>query len=124
MADAKITALTAKTTIELTDLIPLVDMTGIPTTKKMTVANFLVSLRIRQGETDSDTVLAGITKAFVFSAALGTAVDGSDYDLPLTCVDALNATEEIGYVITNRTQNGFEITPVADAYISFTAILI
>ena len=125
MSDSKISALTTKTNIELTDYLVLVDNTASPIeTKKTTVANFLLSLRLRQGESGSDTVSAESTKSFLFSADIGTATDGSDYDLIITCVDALNATEIIGYEITNRTEAGFDITPISDAIITFTALLI
>jgi len=125
MADKTDSQLTTATPA-LLDIITFVDSSEPVGTenRKCTIAAFLTTFRIKQGESDSAIVLAGVTKAFVFSTAIGTAVDGSDYDLPLTCMDALNATEIVGYVITNRTQNGFEITPTADAYISFTAILI
>ena len=124
MADKKISVLNSKVNIELTDLVCIVDKTAIPIeTKYVTVANFLVSLRIRRGETDSDSVASGVTKAFVFSSAIGTDITGADYDLIITCVDALNITEIIGFEISNRTQLGFEISPIADALITFTAIL-
>jgi hypothetical protein len=125
MADKKISALTTKVTSELTDYICIVDNTAAPIeTKKQTIAQFLVSHRIKQGESGSDTVAAGVIKAFIFTAAIGTAVDGSDYNLIINCTDGLNSTTIVCYEISNRTQNGFNITPVADAYIEFTAILI
>jgi hypothetical protein len=123
MADSKISALTSKATPELGDYLCIVDNTGTPETKKCTVAQFLVAMRLRAGEFNNNNVTAGVPWAVVFSAALGSAVDGSDYTLVITCVDALNPTETIGYVITNRTQNGFEIDPVKDAFIEYTAIL-
>lgn len=123
MADKKITALNAKTAIELTDLIPIVDMTGTPTTKKVTVANFLVSLNIRTGY-NASSLADNITGwVVVFPSAIGTAVDGSDYTLVISCWDALNPTETIGYVVTSRTQNGLSIMPVSNAFIEITAIL-
>ena len=124
MADKKYTQLTAATP-DLADTIIFVDASEPAGTenRKCTLAALLVALRVRVGETDADTVLEGVLKAFVFSAALGTAVDGSDYDLIITCVDALNLTTVIGCTVTNRTQLGFEITPIADAYIFYTAIL-
>jgi hypothetical protein len=39
MADKKITELTAKTTPADTDVMPIVDLAGTATTKKITVAN-------------------------------------------------------------------------------------
>lgn len=42
MADQKISDLTAKTTIASTDLLPLVDEAGTPTTKKITARNFFL----------------------------------------------------------------------------------
>jgi len=125
MADKQDTILTSATPA-LADIITFVDSSEPAGTenRKCTIAELLVALRLKQGESDSAIVLASVTKAFIFSAALGTAVDGSDYDLIITCVDALNMTETIGYAVTNRTQLGFEITPIADAYVTFTAILI
>jgi len=123
MADSKITALTAKTTLELTDLIPIVDMTGTPTTKKITVANMLISLGLRRGYNVNNTADNVTGWAVVFPSALGSAVDGSDYTLVISCWDALNPTETIAYTITSRTQNGFNILPIANAYIEVNAIL-
>jgi hypothetical protein len=124
MADKKISQLTSKSTPELTDLLVLVDVTAAPDeTKKCTIAEFLIALRIRQGECGGDTVAANVSKAFLFTSAIGTAVDGSDYELIITCFNALNSTEVIGYEVSNRTQNGFDITPIADAVIGYTAIL-
>ena len=124
MPDSPIYLLPLKTSVELTDYLVIDDMSATPVvTKKIMVASFLVSLGLLQGFSDSAFVSAGITKTFTFTQSLGTAIDGSDYDLPINCMDALNVTEIIGYTITNRTQNGFQITPVSDAYISFTAIL-
>ena len=125
MADKKDTQLTSATPA-LADIITFVDSSEPVGTenRKCTIAELLIALRLKQGESNSAVVSAGVLKAFIFSAAIGTAVDGSDYDLIINCVDKLNETELIGRVITNRTELGFEITPVADAYISFTAILL
>ena len=113
------------TTPALDDITTFVDVSAPAGTenRKCTYAALFVALRVRLGETDSATVLELVLKAFVFSAALGTAVDGSDYDLIITCVDALNMTTVIAYSVTSRTENGFSITPIADAYITYTAIL-
>lgn len=40
MADVKITELSAQTTIQETDILPFVDLSGTPTTKKITVKDF------------------------------------------------------------------------------------
>lgn len=124
MADLKISALTAKTTVALADLIPIVDSETSPlTNKKVTLANLLVSLGIRQGETGSQVVTtAGY--AVVFANTLFTDVNGKDYELVINCFTDENHTEKVGYNLANRTNLGFEIFPLATAYVEWTAILI
>ena len=124
MADLKISALAAKTTVALSDLIPIVDSETNPmTNKKVTLANLLVSLGIRQGETGSQTVTtAGY--AVVFANTLFTDVSGKDYDLIINCFTDETQTEKVGYRLANRTTLGFEIFPIATAYVVWTAILI
>lgn len=122
--EIKITQLTEKTAIALTDLMIIADMSeSTPSTKKCTVAHFLVSLRIRVGENDSDNVAATTPWAVVFTSPIGSAVNGSDYDLIISSTDALESTELVGYVISARTQNGFTISVVDDAWVEYTAIL-
>jgi hypothetical protein len=124
MADKKISALTAKTILELTDLIPIVDISAIPIeTKYITVANMLVSCRIVQGEIDNNNVLASVGWSVSFSSPIGTDVTGKDYELIITCFDSPNSTTIVGYTITNRTQLGFNIMPEMDAFIGYTAVL-
>jgi hypothetical protein len=122
--DKKISQLTAKTIIELTDIIPIVDNSVIPAeTKHITVANLLLSLRLRQGETNNGNVIAGVGWAVLFSNDLGTDTDGLDYDLIITCVNSRNHSEVIGYEITGRNEKGFIINPISNAFIEYTAIL-
>jgi len=124
MADKKISELSAKTTVVLADLIPIVDSETNPlTNKKVTLANLLVSLGIRQGETGSQTVTtAGY--AVVFAKTLFADVNGKDYELVINCFTDENHTEQVGYILDNRSNLGFEIFPLATAYVEWTAILI
>jgi len=124
MADKKISELSAKTTVVLADLIPIVDSETNPlTNKKVTLANLLVSLGIRQGETGNQTVTtAGY--AVVFAKTLFADVNGKDYELVINCFTDENHTEQVGYRLANRTNLGFEIFPLATAYVEWTAILI
>ena len=124
MADKKISELSAKTTVVLADLIPIVDSETNPlTNKKVTLANLLVSLGIRQGETGNQTVTtAGY--AVVFAKTLFTDVSGKDYELIINCFTDENHTEQVGYRLDNRSNLGFEIFPLATAYVEWTAILI
>jgi len=121
--DSKISALTTKYPVALTDYMVIVDNTSTPPeTKKCTVAQFLVSMNIKTGYNGSSAV--AVNWAVVFPSALGADTDGKDYDLIISCTDSHESTEQLGYAITNRTENGFTITPVAAAWIEYTAISI
>ena len=124
MADKKISQLTEKLTVELTDFIPIVDMTASPIeTKYIKVSTLLISLGLVNGSLGSQTVT---TAGWVvtFASALGTDVNGKDYELLITCVDSELHSEAIGYEITARTQNGFTIVPLATAYIEYAALIV
>lgn len=123
MADKKISDLTSKASPELTDYLVIVDNTASPIeTKKCTIAQMLLALGLKQGATDNNSVTtAGWSPVFPFT--LGTDPNGGDYNLIITCVDQKDATEAIGYEIKSRSDTGFTIIPVKDAWIEYTALL-
>lgn len=127
MADLKDTQLVVAVPA-LGDIITFVDIDEpLPLkNKQCTFSGFLVAFRIKQGETILPTaVSAGVTRSFLFSQPLGTATDGSDYDIgDMFCMNSLEGDTKVGFAISNRTENGLEITPVEDAIISFTAIIL
>ena len=120
MANLKTTQLTAIVSLALTDLIEVVvDVATTPVNRKITIANFLVALGLRRGETDIATVTTAGT-SIAFSSTWGTSKD--DYHLIITCRNADNDSV-IGYNIDNQDENGFDITPIADARVEYTVIL-
>ena|ERR1035437_108161 len=124
MADKRVSELTAKTVIELTDELIINDNSAVPIeTKKCTVAAFLVSLGIRTGQTFNVQLTTDAPHAFVFDNAMGSNVEGIDYDLIVKCTDQPNSTEDIGFEITHRTQTGFTITPISAAWCEWTVIM-
>ena len=124
MADKKISQLTEKLSVELTDFIPIVDNTASPIeTKYIKVSTFLISLGLINGEIGSQSVTTS-GWSITFGSPLGTDVNGLDYKLLITCVDSALHSESIGYEITARTQNGFTIVPLSDAYVEFHALII
>jgi hypothetical protein len=115
----RIDQLTEQTTAALTDLIYIGSPTGAAEAKKITVANFLIGLNLKVGETDiANVTTAGQT--FVFTRAYGTSAN--DYHLVITCRSA-RGDDEIGYEITAQDENGFTIVPVENARIQWTVIL-
>lgn len=124
MADKKISQLLEKLSVELTDFIPIVDNTASPIeTKYVKVSTFLISLGLINGEIGSKSVTTS-GWAVTFASPLGTDVNGLDYKLLIICVDSALHSEDIGYELTARTQNGFTIVPLADAYVEFHALII
>lgn len=115
----RIDQLTAQTTAALTDLLYIGSPTGATEAKKITVANFLVGLNLKVGESDIATVTtAGQT--FTFSRAYGSSAN--DYHLIVTCRSS-RGDDEIGYEITMQNEYGFTIVPVENARIQWTVIL-
>jgi hypothetical protein len=89
MADKKITALTATTTVVAADVIPVVtDTTGTPTTKKVTGSNLaaaiaLIGLNAGEGVR---TAIHGIQLPIAHTIAFEGATD-NDFETVLTVVD-------------------------------------
>jgi hypothetical protein len=89
MADKKITALTATTTVVAADVIPVVtDVSGTPTTKKVTGSNLaaaiaLIGLNAGDGVR---TMIHGIQLPIAHTIAFEGATD-NDFETVLTVVD-------------------------------------
>jgi hypothetical protein len=89
MADKKITALTATTTVVAADVIPVVtDTTGTPTTKKVTGSNLaaaiaLIGLNAGEGVR---TMIHGVQLPSPHTVAFEGATD-NDFETVLTVVD-------------------------------------
>jgi hypothetical protein len=89
MADKKITALTATTTVVAADVIPVVtDTTGAPTTKKVTGSNLaaaiaLIGLNAGEGVR---TMIHGVQLPSPHTVAFEGATD-NDFETVLTVVD-------------------------------------
>ena len=89
MADKKITALTATTTVVAADVIPVVtDTTGTPTTKKVTAANLAAAIALiglNAGESVR-TAIHGIQLPIAHTISFEGATD-NDFETVLTVVD-------------------------------------
>jgi hypothetical protein len=109
VADQKISALTLMSTLPDSTLIPVVDMTGTPTTKKTTMLILRNELRKSLFHAQGLDLTAGVPVTITFAVALGTEVNGKDYEL---FVNNHLSDELEGYSITLRTQNGFTITSI------------
>jgi hypothetical protein len=89
MADKKITALTATTTVVAADVIPVVtDTTGTPTTKKVTGSNLaaaiaLIGLNAGEGVR---TIIHGVQLPATHTVSFEGATD-NDFETVLTVVD-------------------------------------
>jgi len=89
MADKKITALTATTTVVAADVIPVVtDTTGTPTTKKVTASNLAAAIALIGLNAGSGvrTAIHGIQLPVAHTIAFEGATDNA-YDTILTVVD-------------------------------------
>jgi len=54
-----------------------------------------------------------------FDTSIGTNINGLGYTLTINCYDSNGV---VGYNVSNRSQNGFTITPDVDASIEYCAI--
>ena len=89
MADKKITALTATTTVVAADVIPVVtDTTGTPTTKKVTASNLAAAIALIGLDAGSGvrTAIHGIQLPIAHTIAFEGATD-NDFETVLTVVD-------------------------------------
>ena len=89
MADKKITALTATTTVVAADVIPVVtDTTGTPTTKKVTASNLAASIAVigLDAGVGVRTAIHGIQLPIAHTIAFEGATDNA-FDTILTVVD-------------------------------------
>lgn len=90
MADKKITELTAQTTAADTDVMPIVDLSGTATTKKITVANLKTGL----------APLASPT--FTGTPAAPTASAGTNTTQIATTAFVLNSSDDDQFVIASQ----------------------
>lgn len=90
MADKKITELTAQTTAADTDVMPIVDLSGTATTKKITVANLKTGL----------APLASPT--FTGTPAAPTAAAGTNTTQIATTAFVLNSSDDDQFVIASQ----------------------
>jgi len=110
----------AATSLDLTDLIEIVvDIAGTPTNKKVTLANFLLYLGIRTGESGNEILIKDTPKVITFASTHGALV--GDHQLIITCRLA-DDTNSVNYTITDHTVNGFTITPDFDAKLGWTVL--
>lgn len=109
--------LDALSSAELTDLL-YIKRPGQFEGKQITVANFLLSLGIKTGESGGGNVTPS-GNTFVFSKSYG--LTSNDVHLIITCRNTDNET--IGYEIINQTKDGFTIIPVENAVVTWTVIL-
>ncbi len=84
MADTKISALTAKTSIAATDLLPIVDESGTPTTKKITEANFEASLVLANQVGGTATGNGNIVRATSPTITTSTILNSAETQQTLT----------------------------------------
>ena len=89
MADKKITALTATTTVVAADVIPVVtDVSGTPTTKKVTASNLAAAIALigLDAGLGVRTAIHGIQLPIAHTIAFEGATD-NDFETVLTVVD-------------------------------------
>lgn len=90
MADKKITELTAQTTAADTDVMPIVDLSGTATTKKITVANLKTGLAPLSNPT------------FTGTPAAPTAPAGTNTTQIATTAFVLNSSDDDQFVIASQ----------------------
>ena len=89
MADKKITALTATTSVVAADIIPVVtDVSGTPTTKKVTASNLAASIAVIGLDAGAGvrTAIHGIQLPIAHTISFEGATD-NDFETVLTVVD-------------------------------------
>lgn len=94
MADTKISALTTKATVAATDIFPMVDESGTPTTKSVTFAVLQAALGVRKvvtltdaatvtpnADTTSMGILSSLSQTTTFANPTGTPTDGQRLEI-------------------------------------------
>jgi hypothetical protein len=115
MNDLKISQLNAAGYALLSDYVPMIRFTGgVWLNYRVTIAFILVSQNLLQGESGQVSANGATVITFLNSWA--------NYDLIITCSKDLTCDNMIGYDITNRTANGFTITPIESAVVQWTIV--